>query len=338
MVQFGLNKVRNSQDGCLYIKLCNFYKNLPSKLAQSPDRKTCHSFQCPFGGERGVIILTNKNAANERGVMSDTINTSGFLSKAAEEILVAQIERQKRARREISRVRDPLRKAILRAQIAQGERARSMLITMLSRMAARIARKFEGIYGTPFEDLYQSAMEEVTRSLRNYDPYRGARLTSFLWQPVHRAAARELCSSGQGLRRSIRYVERRRKENNFLGREGSESDQGLTEAKETVLSGSVTVDTIVYLGDEEEQEHLIYTEPETDRWELHDFMLQVVSSLPVRERLVISWLYGLGNECLSVSEVAERMRVSPGEVRRIKRRALNTLKKVITDEKSGWIE
>jgi RNA polymerase sigma factor (sigma-70 family) len=159
-----------------------------------------------------------------------------------------------------------------------------------------------------------------------------------LWQPVHRAAARELCSSGQGLRRSIRHIEGRRKRNNFLGREGGENDQGLTEAKETVPSDSVAVDTIVYLGEEEGLEHLIYTEPETDRWELHDFMLQAMSCLPVRERLVIGWLYGLGNECLSVSEVAERMRVSPGEVRRIKQRALDTLKKVIADEKSGWIE
>jgi len=270
--------------------------------------------------------------------MSDTINTSGFLSRATEEILIAQIERQKRAGQEISRVRDPLRKAILRAQIAQGERARSMLITMLSRMAARIARKFEGIYGAPFEDLYQSAMEEVTRSLRNYDPYRGARVISFLWQPVHRAAARELCSSGRGLRRSIRYIEGRRKRNNFLGRESGASDRDLTEAKETAPYDPGTVDTIVYLGEEEGLEHLVCTAPETDRWELHDFMLQAMSCLPVRERLVIGWLYGLGNERLSVSEIAERISVSPEEVRKIKRRALNTLRKVITDEKSGWVE
>lgn len=189
-------------------------------------------------------------------------------------------------------------------RLAQGdETARNMLIEHNLRLVAHICKKFESS-GVDREDLISIGTIGLIKGISTFVPDKGARLATYASRCIENEVLMHL--------RSIRNQKTEMSLNDPVGvdKEGNE------------------LTLIDLLGSEEPaaQEQI---ELDEERRILRD-------NLPVldeKERMVLSLRYGLGNnERITQREVAQKMGISRSYISRIEKKAINKLKKAISND------
>jgi RNA polymerase sigma factor (sigma-70 family) len=83
---------------------------------------------------------------------------------------------------------------LVSALAAGDAQARQALAESQYKLVTKIARKFARNAGRPdlLEDLFQTGVRALLENLENYDPTRGAKLSTFIFRPVTKAILQEL--------------------------------------------------------------------------------------------------------------------------------------------------
>ncbi|HZU18879.1 MAG TPA: sigma-70 family RNA polymerase sigma factor [Candidatus Dormibacteraeota bacterium] len=234
----------------------------------------------------------------------------------------------------------------LARRIERGDRAaRERMIRANLRLVLSIARRYQG-YGLPLIDLVQEGILGLMRAVDKFDWRRGFRFSTYATWWIRKAIQTALTNQARQIRLPAGLVERERKlarvEEELRRRLGREpttaelaAEVGLSRVQiEDLRSAARAVVSLDQPVGEEGETRLGELLPEagagpeeTVTVRLGDQRLrQAVDALPEPERQVVRLRFGVGGEGpLPLPEVAQRLGLSVGQVRRAEVRALDRL-------------
>lgn len=181
----------------------------------------------------------------------------------------------------------------LRASLRQGEQAREKLIAANLRLVASIARRYQH-RGVDWQDLVQEGIIGLNRAIEKFDPAKGCRLNTYAKWWIRRQMGRATAPKG--------------------------SDE-LSQCDLPLNPMPVSLNSLI--ADEEDMEALemLPSEeplPEESVAQLQSVELvqQLLDQLPLKERNILSRLYGLeGQKILSLSKAGEQLGLSREQIR-----------------------
>jgi RNA polymerase primary sigma factor len=230
---------------------------------------------------------------------------------------------------------------------AGDQEAKDRMITSNLRLVVSIARRYQGVSELSLLDLIQEGMFGLIRAAEKFDWRKGFRFSTYATLWIRQAIGRAADERGRTIRLPINVAQRERKVanaerdlNTQLGRpptlEEVAKKAGLDPGQVAEIREVARKVTSLErpLGDDGEGELgdlLPGREPppeeEVEVALRDDTVLEVVASLPDREREIIQLRFGLNGDRDPVSqrEVGRRLDIRPAEVQRLERAALEEL-------------
>lgn len=211
-----------------------------------------------------------------------------------------------------------------------------------------IASRYQGM-GLPLEDLLQEGALGLLESIDQYDPRRGAPFESYARFRIRRAIRNALTEKGRLIRLPKQIVERRRALNQaeakLIAVGGQEPTPSAIAAAtglplaavaaaraaavtpisldQPVLAEGGSLAQIIVDPDSADPEARVLDEEQIA------IMGNALQRLSERERQVLAWRYGLGEEPASNADTARRLAVSPRRAQTIQRDALYRLRRIL---------
>ncbi|MBL4848493.1 MAG: sigma-70 family RNA polymerase sigma factor [Planctomycetes bacterium] len=257
---------------------------------------------------------------------------------------------QRRVRKQIEPILTEYRR--LKSELARGN----------LRLVISIAKRYRG-RGLGFLDLIQEGNSGLMRAIEKFDPRRGFKFSTYATWWIRQAVTRALAEKSRMIRLPvyltdvIQKVRRLSREVNEvtgqpLGLHEMAERIGVTaEDAERVLKatrGPVSLDVPLTGGNEGGADFVAYLEdPNAPRPQagvqrelLAEQIQRVLSSLPIREREVIRFRFGLdGSRVHTLEELGKRFNVTRERVRQIEIRAIRKLQQpTVADRLEGFLE
>jgi RNA polymerase primary sigma factor len=228
---------------------------------------------------------------------------------------------------------------------AGDDSARHQLIESNLRLVVSIARRFRG-KGLPLADLVQEGCIGLDRAVRKFDPKKGYRFSTYASWWVRQAIQRAIAAGGSSIRVPPQVVNRRAGVNAALREEatltvadlalklGASEDQvqQAMDAAEVVTS----LDRTISFSDSDgltllDQTADLFADNPSDLLPADVTLVRAaVGNLPQLQRQVIELRFGFGGEHpLTLSEIADRLNVTPQVVQSTQRAALVALREVV---------
>ena len=192
----------------------------------------------------------------------------------------------------------------LSVRIQQGdERALARLIEANLRFVVAIARQYQG-KGLGMDDLVSEGNIGLMKAARKYDGRRGLRFVNyavvFVRQQIEKAL---LAESGE--------------------RRAESTTTGLSRSVDAPLGGRSTMSLLSVLADV----HVPQADERVYNANMERAVEYALRSLNEREACVVNACFGIGQEPLTMAEIAQDMHLKRERVRQIRNRALRRMKK-----------
>jgi RNA polymerase primary sigma factor len=246
---------------------------------------------------------------------------------------------------------DAAEEAALASRVQKGDdEAREQLIRANLRLVVKIAGSYQG-HGLPLLDLISEGNIGLMTAVDRFDPYRGARLSTYAGIWIKQTIRRAIGNYGRTIRLPVHVVEdviRMRQISSrledTLGREpddaelGAEMDLMPARVKRTRQAASriASLDAPLEEDDEEGRclgdvltdERSCWTPAhEAERQARFEMLARLLKSLSSREQLVLRHRFGLkdGPEC-TLETIGKKLRLTRERIRQIERTALKKLR------------
>ena len=238
---------------------------------------------------------------------------------------------------------------LLRAAQRGDPIARDRLVRTHMSAVRPIGSRYQGM-GLPLEDLLQEGALGLLEAIDQYDPRRGASFENYARFRIRRAIRNALTEKGRLIRLPKQIVERRRAlEQAEAKLSAAAGGQAPTPAELAAATGlplaavaaaraaavaPISLDEPV-LADGGPLANVIADPDSADPVtrvldeEQMTSMANAMRGLSERERQVVAWRYGFGEEPTSIADAAERLAVSPRRAQTIQRDALYRLRRVL---------
>ena len=246
--------------------------------------------------------------------------------------------------------------AQLAKRIAKGDQeARDILISSNLRLVVKIAHDFKGL-GLPLLDLISEGNIGLMRALEQFDPSKGAKLSSYAAWWIKQSMRRALANQARTIRIPVQSASKIGKIQNAkakltqtLGREPTDkeiaTEINLTERTVTGLrqgkASTISLFDPIQNGAEGEFKDII---PDDKTIAPNDIiqddetlqlMMKMVAKLPERERVILKLRFGLdGGKPKTLEEVSHAIGRTRERVRQIQNQALERLRAAIEEQKS----
>jgi RNA polymerase sigma factor (sigma-70 family) len=216
------------------------------------------------------------------------------------------------------------------------------------RLVARCAHRFRGM-GVPFMDLIQEGNLGLLRAVEKFDPNRGFMFSTYAMWWIQQAMIRALQNQARTVRlpshvceQQLRYRRTRDELARRLGREPEslEVAQALrvsleqADAIESTLAPQRSLSAPLHraeemtLEDSLEDESACDPSQELERARLRFRVRELIASLAPRERTVLRWRFGIGDDGAqaTLGEIGRRLGISRERVRQIEAVAMAQLR------------
>ncbi len=251
--------------------------------------------------------------------------------------------------------------AKLAKRIAKGDdEARDQLISSNLRLVVKIAHDFKGL-GLPLLDLISEGNIGLMRAVEKFDPAKGAKLSSYAAWWIKQSMRRALANQARTIRIPVQSASKIGKIQNAkakliqkLGREPTDkeiaNEINLTERTVSGLrqgkTSTISLFDPIQNGAEGEFKDIIADEKTASPNDLMrddetlEVMMQLVSKLPDRERVILQLRFGLPRDDGKVEkpktleEVSRSIGRTRERVRQIQNQALETLRNALEEQKS----
>jgi RNA polymerase primary sigma factor len=271
------------------------------------------------------------------------------LLTADEEIALSrQLHEGRCAACRLTGVKDQSEREELQQRVALGNQARERLISSNLRLVVAVARRYRG-HGLSFMDLIQEGNIGLQTGVERYDWRKGYRLSTYVYWWIRQAITRALANDSRAIRLPVHAGELLRRSADIeqrleleLGRAptlaelaaqtGIEPDRLRALRHAAVLPASldapVSHEVELTRGDtipDETAETAL--QAHVDANELHDRFVELLNSLPQREREVLQLRYGLDRpESWSLAQIGQHLGVTRERARQIEEQALRRLR------------
>jgi RNA polymerase primary sigma factor len=240
-----------------------------------------------------------------------------------------------------------LAKAVERGDQAAKER----MINSNLRLVVSIAKRYRG-RGVPFGDLIQDGVIGLNRAVEKFDHRKGFKFSTYATWWIRQAVQRSVAGQSRTIRVPTHVHERRnklraaaRKLEPTLGRPATHEElaeaTGLSllhvdEALDVVearvsLNRSIGSDDDGELGDLFADEHAENPEERAQEYLRGRAVRLALAELPELERRILELRYGLDGEPHSLESIGAELGISRERIRRLERRALETLAESLGD-------
>ncbi len=246
--------------------------------------------------------------------------------------------------------------AQLAKRIAKGDKeARDILISSNLRLVVKIAHDFKGL-GLPLLDLISEGNIGLMRAVEKFDPSKGAKLSSYAAWWIKQSMRRALANQARTIRIPVQSASKIGKIQNAkakliqtLGRDPTDkeiaNEINLTERTVTGLrqgkASTISLFDPIQNGAEGEFKDIIPDDKTVapndiiQDDETLSLMMQMVSKLPERERVILKLRFGLdGEKAKTLEEVSHAIGRTRERVRQIQNQALERLRSAIEEQKS----
>ncbi len=246
--------------------------------------------------------------------------------------------------------------AQLAKRIAKGDmEARDILISSNLRLVVKIAHDFKGL-GLPLLDLISEGNIGLMRAVEKFDPSKGAKLSSYAAWWIKQSMRRALANQARTIRIPVQSASKIGKIQNAkaklaqtLGRDPTDkeiaNEINLTERTVTGLrqgkASTISLFDPIQNGAEGEFKDIIPDDKTVapndiiQDDETLSLMMQMVSKLPERERVILKLRFGLdGEKAKTLEEVSHAIGRTRERVRQIQNQALERLRAAIEEQKT----
>ena len=251
--------------------------------------------------------------------------------------------------------------AKLAKRIAAGDNsARDQLISSNLRLVVKIAHDFKGL-GLPLLDLISEGNIGLMRAVEKFDPSKGAKLSSYAAWWIKQSMRRALANQARTIRIPVQSASKIGKIQNAkakltqkLGREPTDkeiaNEINLTERTVSGLrqgkTSTISLFDPIQNGAEGEFTDIIADEKTASPSDLMrddetlEVMMDLVSKLPDRERVILQLRFGLPRDDgkiekpKTLEEVSRSIGRTRERVRQIQNQALETLRNALEEQKS----
>ncbi|MBB1017986.1 sigma-70 family RNA polymerase sigma factor [Dietzia sp. DQ11-71] len=241
----------------------------------------------------------------------------------------------------------PVRKADLKAIVAEGEAARAHLLEANLRLVVSLAKRYTG-RGMPLLDLIQEGNLGLIRAMEKFDYAKGFKFSTYATWWIRQAITRGMADQSRTIRLPVHLVEQvnklariKRELHQQLGREASleelAEESGIPAHKiEELLDHSrdpvsldmpVGADEEAPLGDFIEDAEATSAENTVVTNVMHSDVRAVLATLEEREQQVITLRFGLDDgQPRTLDQIGKRFGLSRERVRQIEREVMAKLR------------
>lgn len=233
-------------------------------------------------------------------------------------------------------------------KVLEGDKiAKEKFINHNLRLVIYVARNYQN-RGLSFEDLIQEGNLGLIRAVKDFDPTRGYKFSTYAWQWIRQAITRALGNDSRNIRIPIHMYEKLQDYNKTvkslsekLGREPTKEEISISmglnpkQIKEIARVQNDTISLNAIVGDDEnaELEHFI-----SNNYNLEEDVInrslrkQILASfkdanLTPREKDIILLRFGLyDGDCRTLEEVASEFNITRERIRQIEMKALRKLR------------
>lgn len=246
----------------------------------------------------------------------------------------------------------PAQEVELAHRIQKGDAAaREQMIKANLRLVVKIAHDYEGL-GLPLLDMINEGNMGLMRAVQRFDPSKGAKLSTYAAWWIKQSIKRALANQSKTIRVPVHLVDRIARIKRVamelqeeFGREPNDEEvaevMGMTpkrvgellraSQRPVSLDAPIGDDDDMVVADRVKDEHVQTAYEELARDHSHDMLREFLTRLDSRERMILSYRFGLdgGNE-RTLEEVGQHFGVTRERIRQIQNVSLAKLRR--------WIE